>query len=135
MRFLILAAAVLLAGCATQRVVDPALKAAADEPLFCQGAEQCGNYWKRAQVWVATNSRWKIQNATDSVITTFTPVRSAVEPGFQITRLPVAGGLEQIKIASACANMFGCDPGQDSAAAAFKAFVRAADSQPVRNVR
>lgn len=113
-----------LTACATQAPLDPTVTAAAYEPLICQGAEQCSLYWRRAQVWIAGNSRWKIQTATDSVITTYTPTRGEVSWGYQVLRIPQASGAENIRIYPSCANMFGCRPRDVEVAAAFKAFVK-----------
>lgn len=116
---------VILAGCATAKVASPEVQAAALAPLYCDGAEQCARYWRRAQIWVTNNSRWKIQTVTDAVIVTYTPPRSEVSRGFQITREPLSEGREQIKIASACANMFGCDTDAHRVALDFKNYVKA----------
>jgi hypothetical protein len=121
---LLLAGAGLIAGCATPRQASPGLQAAAMAPLYCEGAEECSRYWRRAQVWVTTNSRWKIQTVTDSVIVTFTPSQGEVTRGYQVTKEPLSQGREQIKIASACANMFGCNTDAHQVALEFKNFVR-----------
>lgn len=100
--------AAVLVGCAspTEGMSEEALA-----PLYCTGKEQCDLYWKRAQLWVAQNSRWKIQSATDVVITTYTPTGQSADYGYQVTREPLEGdGREQIKIQPMCANMFGCGP-------------------------
>lgn len=109
MKHVIALAAAMLTACA-----GPAIEEMSDEakaPLYCVGKEQCDLYWKRAQLWVAQNSRWKIQTATDVVITTFTPTGQSADYGYQVTREPLDGdGREQIKIQPMCANLFGCGP-------------------------
>lgn len=80
-------------------------------------------YWRRAQAWIATNSRWKIQVATDTVISTYTPTASSIDLGFQATRVPLSGGRELIEVRAACDNMFGCRPHQHAAIADMKTYV------------
>lgn len=58
--------AVLMAGCGTF------YKPTAGGSVECQGA-QCALMWQRVQTWVATNSRYRIQIATDSILQTFGP--------------------------------------------------------------
>jgi hypothetical protein len=94
------------------------------EPLYCEGADECARYWRRAQVWVVTNSKWKIQTATDAVIVTHTPPSGDIYRAYQITREPLSGGREQIKIASGCANTFGCTTDESTMALAFKNYVK-----------
>lgn len=76
---------------------------------------------------MTNNSKWKVQTATDAIIVTFTPSQSATERGFKITKEPLAGGLEQIRIASGCNNMFGCSTDEFETALAFKTYVKAGD--------
>jgi len=115
-----------LAGCANITPSASAIDtAAANEPLYCEGAQQCSDYWKRAQVWVASNSTYRMQLASDSVITTFGPRNGDLNFAFQVTREPQGGGREQIRIAMACGNMFGCRSNRDTVTAAFKAYVAA----------
>lgn len=123
------AAVVLLAACAAPQGagVDPAVAAAATEPLFCRGADQCQRYWRRAQLWVAKNSRWKIQTATDVLIETYGSPRSSTDRAYQVLREPGPGGVERIVIRSGCGNMFGCSTNELEVAAQFKTYVRAAD--------
>lgn len=111
-----------VAGCATKPVA-PELAAAAAQPLYCYGVEQCALYWKRAQLWVVNNSGWKIQLATDTLIETYNPIRSSTARGYRITKEPQGNGREQIRIATACANMFGCGEPEEVAVVKFKSYV------------
>lgn len=118
----------LLTACATQvPAIDPAIAAAAQEPLFCRGTDQCKRYWQRAQVWVAQNSYWKIQTATDVLIQTYNAVQGSTRRAYTVLKEPGSGEVERIMIRSACDNMFGCDVNEFEVAARFKAYVRAAD--------
>jgi len=130
MKFTLIACVLALAGCAsTQQLptVDPDIAAIATEPLFCRGTEQCTRYWQRAQVWVARNSRWKIQTATDVLIETYGAGRTA-DRAYRVLREPGAGGVQRISIHSACGDyLFGCNTNELEQAAAFKLYVRMAD--------
>jgi hypothetical protein len=129
MRLLVLFAALSLAGCAaTQQPEDASIVAAANEPLVCESPEQCSLYWRRAQAWVAQNSRYKIQIATDTIIETYSPPQAAVHRAFRILRIPGNGKTERITIASGCANIFGCSTTEAQSAAAFKQYVRSGAS-------
>lgn len=117
------ATAALVTACAAP-APDAATSALADEPLYCNGAEQCNLYWRRAQVWLANNSKYRIQSATDTVITTHGPSSGSIERAYQVVRMPMDAGREQITIASGCGNIYGCNTHQDSMAASFKRFVK-----------
>lgn len=118
------AATALLVGACAAPPPGPAITAIANEPLYCDGAEQCNLYWRRAQVWLANNSSYRIQSVTDTVITTHGPSSGSIERAYQIVRVPMDGGQEQITIASGCGNIYGCNTHADSMAASFKRFVR-----------
>lgn len=115
--------AALVTACAAP-APDAATTALANEPLYCNGAEQCGLYWRRAQVWLANNSSYRIQSATDTVITTHGPSSGSIERAYQVVRMPMEGGREQITISSGCANIYGCNTHTDAMAASFKRFVK-----------
>ena len=63
--------AAILMGCATRQQPSAADQTDAYEPLVCVGQAQCQTAWRRAQLWLVANSRWKIQIATDVVIETY----------------------------------------------------------------
>lgn len=122
MRMATLLTAVMLSGCAAQQASN--LSAEALDPVVCEGTEQCSLYWKRAQLWIATNSRWKIQNATEVVITTYTPTNSSAYFGFQVIREPIdTKGRERIGIQPICVNIFGCGD-LNGTVVSFKRYVR-----------
>lgn len=108
-RFLV-AAAITLAGCATQPPPTAEERAAAEKPLICQGPEQCATYWQRATFYISTNSRFKIQTANENLIQTFTPTGGTTSPGYMVTREPLGGGAFRLWVKVACDNMFGCHP-------------------------
>lgn len=83
----VMIATVMLGGCAAK--VDPALKAEAMKPLTCNDEKQCDFYWKRAQFWLANNSSWKIQTATDTLISTYNPSPNSPFLAYQVSKMPM----------------------------------------------
>jgi hypothetical protein len=90
--------------------------------LLCMSAEECSVMWKRAQLWVAQNSRYKIQSATDVVITTYGPIGVDAYFAHQVLREPVIKETEQIKLVLRCPNLFGCGSRAEETAR-FQAYV------------
>lgn len=118
-------AATFLSACATAGP-DPYTLAELQSPFICENKAQCDLFWQRAQVWIAQNSTYKIQTATDTVIQTYGPLGSRVDLAFQITRIPNADGSAQIKMSAGCANIFGCRPDKFGAILEFRGFVKSA---------
>lgn len=116
-------AVVVLAGCATPATDSE--RRIANEPLICGNPVQCKSYWGRAQTWIAQNSYWTIQAASESVISTATPEEHSIFLGYSATRLPRADGTEQITLQVRCRNIYGCKQDPAAQAAYFKRFVRA----------
>ncbi|MBW6101354.1 hypothetical protein HTY54_21250 [Escherichia coli] len=92
----VMIATVMLGGCAAK--VDPALKAEAMKPLTCNDEKQCDFYWKRAQFWLANNSSWKIQTATDTLISTYNPSPNSPFLAYQVSKMPNEDGSSRIFI-------------------------------------
>jgi hypothetical protein len=112
------------AGCVQNRAIDPAIAAAAKEPLICTSEAQCELYWHRAQFWVSSNSSYKVQTVTDTIIETYSPRGGDPSLGYQIKRERFGNGQSRIWIHAGCDNMFGCQPRVEVAAADFKSYVR-----------
>jgi hypothetical protein len=126
MRFLVITILFFISACASAPAVDPAFERAVRAPLVCRDVAECSDWWQRAQVWIARNSAYRIQTATDAVISTFGPFGGKTDLAFQVTRLPRTDGGAEIHIRAVCDNMFGCHPSQIDAIVAFKQFVRGA---------
>jgi hypothetical protein len=126
LKYALLAAAfaAALAGCATQPQLTPEEQAEAHAPLTCSPGEQCAMYWRRAQAWLALNSRMKIQIATDTVLETHNVVNHEPTYAFRLVRVPEGTGSERITIFLACGNMFGCPVPQERVAAKMKRYIR-----------
>lgn len=120
-----------LSACA---VHNPQLNAAeikeANDPLLCVGQEQCALMWRKAQVWISVNSRWKIQISTDTIIETYSPSEAAVDRAYRITRMPGESATDRIVITSWCRNMFGCSTTLNADAISFKRYLRGLKTEP-----
>lgn len=116
--------ALSLAACGLMPVPpdNPADSPEAAAPLTCSSRAQCDLYWQRAQAWIAGNSDYKIQTATDTVIQTFGPFNSRVVLAFSVIRVPNADGSGRITIAAACGTRE-CVPRRTDAIVAFKRYV------------
>lgn len=93
---------ILLGACVTQ---GPAIYT---PPLECASEPECKLYWERAQVWVAMNSHWKVQVATDVMISTFNGTEHSTYNHYTIVREPLGDGRERITMQTGCNNIFGC---------------------------
>lgn len=116
-------AAVLLSGCAGAPV-DPGIAAAAREPLTCSDTAQCARYWQRARAWIAQFSRYGVQSASDTELTTFGPHRGSVWLAYRVARISDPDGAVKIDMAAGCDNEIRCEPLPAEATAAFKRYVR-----------
>ncbi|MEG1691286.1 MAG: hypothetical protein RR308_16170 [Hafnia sp.] len=114
---------IALSGCAQK--VDPQTAAMAQQPVYCQGKEQCDAYWSRAKAWIAMNSGWKIQMSDETVISTYSPVGNSAVLGYQVVKTPMGGDKSEIVVQTACANMFGCIPGAAEQTAKLKNYIKA----------
>lgn len=101
----------LLVGCATpQGNLTQEQLADAKAPPVCRDKDECAIYWSKAQIWLATNSAWKIQLATDSVLQTYSATSNSTSPSFTVTKQPQANGSSKIVVSAVCANPYGCIP-------------------------
>jgi hypothetical protein len=78
-------------------------------PVKCSSKDECAEKWSKAQLWLTSHSRWKIQTASESIIQTYGPGSSS-DAAFTITRLNRADGSGEIDIRAMCGNLFGCIP-------------------------
>ena len=83
-----LAFVVTLAACASTGGDDPRQVAQAMEPVGCIDPIQCELYWQRAKVWISSNSYYRVQLSSDSVIETYGPYAGRM--AVQAQQLPVA---------------------------------------------
>src|SRR5581483_7726060 len=79
-------AAMAAAGCSTQGQVDPDVMQIATTPLTCSNKAECDLWWQRAQTWVTSHSKYKVEAATDTLIQTAGPDGGKRALAYQITR-------------------------------------------------
>lgn len=125
-KFCVLALLLALVGCAAPPppAVAPEIAEAAWRPLDCANAQQCAVWWRRTQVWIASNSRMKIQIATDAIIETYNAVDYAPVFAYRATREPRTDGGERIVLSMSCGNPLGCHENSVAIRARFNAYVR-----------
>jgi hypothetical protein len=116
--------AVILAGCATTGGDDPRQSEEAMRELGCIDVAQCELYWQRAKVWVASNSYYRVQLSSDSVIETYGPLGGRMELAYRVLKIPDGKGGARITIVAECGNVFRCSPSATEAMIAFKRFTR-----------
>ena len=96
------AASIFLSGCATTYMPN------ATAWIACKG-KQCDALWSRAQVWLATNSSYRIQIANENIIQTYGPLEGVGEVAYTITREKMQGADEKIVIRGHCySTPYGC---------------------------
>jgi hypothetical protein len=115
---------VAAAGCSTQGQVDPDVMQIATTPLTCSNKAQCDLWWQRAQAWVASHSKYKIESSTDTLIQTAGPDGGKRALAYQITRAANPDGTATIGFAAHCDGSMGCKPNPWEAGADFKQYVR-----------
>ncbi|CAB3702773.1 hypothetical protein LMG22037_03597 [Paraburkholderia phenoliruptrix] len=117
-------AAMAAAGCSTQGQVDPDVMQIATTPLTCSNKAECDLWWQRAQTWVTSHSKYKVEAATDTLIQTAGPDGGKRALAYQITRTPNPDGTATIGFAAHCDGSLGCKPNPWEAGADFKQYVR-----------
>lgn len=122
---LTLTAVVFISGCALQQAPLTFEEMANQTPPKCQGAQHCLAMWQRAQTWVANNSRYKIQIATDAVIQTYSPTRNNIELAYSITRELTGPDSYSYTTRAGCDNVFGCRPTREKGLASLHIYLRA----------
>ncbi|MFL1908378.1 hypothetical protein [Plesiomonas shigelloides] len=121
--FFIVFSALIITACAQNPPVSPEVKAAAEKPLICNGKEQCDFYWERALFYVSSNSKFKVQTATDNLIQTFSPTGQTPLVGYQVVREPLSKDEYRIWVKVWCDNMFGCVPDSTVEVANIKKYI------------
>ena len=118
----------LLGGCATAPEVVSALWPARDigYEVICAG--DCEEEWQRAQVWIASYSRFPLEVVTDVILQTYPPVTENHDRGFIVVREPIGDDEYAIQLQQVCAVMVGCRPPTDrEVEMAFLYYVRYGD--------
>lgn len=108
-----LAGLMFATGCATSAEIVTALEPARDIPPEVRCSDPCTDEWQRAQFWLTTYARLRLQTVTDVVLETYSPGENDAIRAFSVTREPVGGGEFVIRIAQYCGNILGCNPPND----------------------
>ena len=111
-----------LTACASTGGGDPSQAAQATEPLGCVDRTQCDLYWQRAKVWISSNSYYRVQLSSDSVIETYGPFAGRMELAYRVLKIPDGAGGARITVTAECGNVFRCTPTSTDAIVAFKRF-------------
>ena len=114
----------LLSACATTGSEDPQQVAAAAAPIGCVDRAQCDTFWQRAKVWISSNSYYRVQLSSDSVIETYGPLAGRMELAFRVLKVPDGAGGARITVTAECGNVFKCTPMASDAILAFKRFTQ-----------
>jgi len=96
----------------------------ATTPLTCSNKVECDAWWQRAQTWVTSHSKYKVESATDTLIQTSGPDGGKRALAYQITRAANPDGTATIGFAAHCDGSLGCKPNPWEAGADFKQYVR-----------
>lgn len=77
--------------------------------IDCTG-QRCDQMWARAQTWLVTNGRYRIQTMNDNVIQTFGPHEGVYDAvAYTLTREKGASGSTVIRIIGTCkGTVYGC---------------------------
>ena len=106
----LLAAIGLGSGCATRQATSEERRIAS-KPIRCETAEECDIAWSAVVAWVSKNSRFRMQQQTDLLVSTY--CQSGLDPCFEVTRQKLGGGASVIDAKVICTNpIYGCWPNQ-----------------------
>ncbi len=104
----VISVAALISGCATQQLLTEE-EFAALQPIHCPGKDQCDVIWQRAQLWIAKNSKYRIELANDVVIQTYGPFEADTDLAFRAYREQLPDGTANISFKALCGNWIGCE--------------------------
>jgi hypothetical protein len=114
----------LLTACATTGGDVPGQAAGSAEPIGCVDRAQCDTFWQRAKVWISSNSYYRVQLSSDSVIETYGPIAGRMELAYRVLKIPDGAGGGRITVTAQCGNIFMCTPAPTDAIVAFRRFTQ-----------
>lgn len=117
---LVLCTAALMAACASTPPLSPSQYREVYTPLTCEGADECGKLWRRAQIWVAENAGFKIQVATDAVIETYSAPAYSSKWAMRLVRIPREGAKEELQLTLSCGQVPLCGAPEERMLLRFK---------------
>lgn len=107
-RLLPIIAIIAVSGCASNKPLTTE-QTQALTPIQCANKTQCDLFWQKTQVWVAKNSGYRIQTATDVLIQTYGPHGSTTTMAYTVIKEPDSNGGATLSMRAACDNWIGCD--------------------------
>lgn len=107
-QLLLIIAIIVISGCASNKPLTTEQKQAL-APIRCADKTQCDLFWQKTQVWIAKNSRYRIQTATDVLIQTYGPMDSATAMAYTVIKEPDSNGGATLSMRASCDNWIGCD--------------------------
>jgi hypothetical protein len=115
-------------GCAPQSTLSPAMQADVARPLYCQGAKECKDMWKRALRFVSLNAGYKIDTANAAIIETKQVLRGNYSKALsmRVTKSPLGNGRYQLKVKVWCkvGIVISCSPSLEETLWRAKLFIR-----------
>jgi hypothetical protein len=92
--------------------------------INCRAGADCDAKWSRAVGWITTNSRWKIESQSDTIVQTSDSVNGSLSPSFTVTKVATADpSVYEIVFDGRCENILRCEPTVAESRAKFAAFV------------
>jgi hypothetical protein len=132
----ILLTVIFFSGCAPQSTLSPAMQADVARPLYCQGAKECKDMWKRALQFVSLNAGYPIKTANAALIETerFTEpyligwqrFNDKTAVSMKVLKSPLGDGRYQVRLAAWCwmGRLGRCNPAVDETIWRAKLFIR-----------
>ena len=128
--FLIFMPVLVISGCASvQPKLSTELQSEFDEPLYCDGENECKMMWERATYFINKNAGFKLQIHNETIIETYNPAQNSPKLAFSVSREPLGNGKYRIWTKAWCNNMFGCQPNHIEAIARAKQYIRIGGNQ------
>jgi hypothetical protein len=112
------------AGCVSACSTIAPQASAPSASINCRAGVDCDAKWSRAVNWIATNSRWKIESQSDTIVQTTDSRDGSLSPSFTVTKVATGDpSVYQIVFDGGCDNIFRCEPTVAESRARFLAFV------------
>ncbi len=73
----------------------------ASKPVTCQRGDECEIKWARALAWIHEHSYWKLDTATDSIVTTAGPF-STEHTAYSVLKVPLGNGVYRLDFQAKC---------------------------------
>jgi len=125
-RTLVSAIAVLIAGCATVREIEPQTPSTPTPTPTCRAAADCEAKWSAARSYLLTHASYKIQNDSVDRLETYNPSEVSVGLRAQVSKALQPDGSYAIVAKFWCNNLLQCSPSAGKTLEDFNRTVAAA---------